>query len=790
MFGNNLKIFFRSLLKQKSYAFINIVGLSTAITVSVLIFLYVFTELSYDNFHHSENVYRIANIVSREGKTESDESHAFISSVGPDLKAEIPEVENYTRHTTKRSVYVKVKDENIKINDLIYADSTFFSFFGFEFLSAPEKKILSKPYELLVTETTAQKLFGKKEVVGETVILNGKNYSIKAVMKDLPPNSHLKFEAIASFESLFREENLYFGWKGGNQYVSYVRFAPNTNPAMIKEKLEGFLDRHINRELSNYNIKFSLIFRPFSELHLNYNGYSKTLKQNLVVFSLVSFLIILITAINFVNLSTAKAGRRLKEVGVKKVLGAKKSSLVKQFISESVFICAISGVLTLIFVELSLSSFYTFLGKKLLLENVFDPIFVLLIISFSVILGILSGIYPAFYLLKFNPAGVFQLRFGKSKERFRNILAGFQFFVTVVLISFVIVLGKQIEYLKNKDLGFKKENLTSVEVTGKLNSNEIEILKNEFKNVPGVLNVAVSTEIPVNGLSKEGYVPEEFSSPLMINILNIDNDFLATYDIRLKRGRKLNDHLKTDINKILVNESLVKKFNWKEDPIGKTIARNGINYEIVGVVEDFNFSSLHRKIEPLKIGINRKSSYNAESSYITLKLAGSEIRETIKLLENKWDKLGKGLKFEISFLDELLDQQYKRELQFGTLMNIFSIISIILAALGLFSLSSFTAELRSKEICIKKVLGASLQKLLMNLSTEYLVLAAVSSVIAVPVAYYLIKIWLADFAFVIQINGFEFVTAVFISATIVIISIGSQVIKTALMNPVDSLRNE
>lgn len=784
MFGNNFKIFVRNLLKQKSFTIINVLGLSIAITSAVLIFLYVYTELSFDNFHNSENVYRISYTGEREGKLAAKEDHIFVSSAGPDLRAEMPEVVDYTRHTTKKLAYAQINGKNLKINNLIYADSTFFNFFGFEFISEQKSKILVNPYELILTETFAKKLFGKSDVVGKSLELNGESFSISAVVKDAPVNSHITFEAIASFETLLLDKNLYFGWNGGNQFISYVRFAQNTSPSDIEVKLKNFLDKHINGWLKPYNIKISLFFRPLNELHLNHNEYSESLKQNLIVFSLIAFLIILIAAINFVNLSTAKAGRRIKEIGVKKVLGVKNSVLVKQFIGESVFISLISGIVSIILIEILLSPFYTFLGKKLLLENVFDPVFLLSVILFSGLIGILSGIYPAFYMLKFNPSGILNLRFGKSKERFRNVLAGFQFFITVMLISFVIVLGKQIDYLKGKNLGFDKENLASIEVAKKLNADETEILKNSYANLPGVSGVTGSSEIPVYGFASNGYFPEGFNSPVILHILKADDKFLEAYNIKLKKGRKLNKLIKSDDTKILVNESLVKMFHWQTNPIGKTIRRNNVNYEIVGVVEDFNFASLHHKIKPLIIGFEKNHKF------ITLKLAGTGIMQTIEDLKEKWNEFDKGIEFEISFLDELLDRQYKREEQFNILINIFSFISIVLAVLGLFSLASFTAELRSKEICIRKVLGAGLRKLLLNLSMEYLLLAGIASVIAIPVAYFLIQMWLEGFSYSINVSGMEFILAIFFSILIVVISIGSQIVKTALMNPVDSLRNE
>ena len=783
MFKNYFKIAYRNLLRNKTYALINLFGLGISIAAVVLIMLYVRFEFSFDNFHKNEDrLYRISVKTYQEGNLRYD-SPIFVPPIGPAMKRDFPEVETYTRFSTDRTSYFYIDKKPIRVSGIIYADSTFFDIFNFEMVSGDRQTALRNPYSIVLTNRTAEKLFGTTDPIGKVVnIDNADDYVVAGIVKTPPANSTVQFNALISFETRYKNPNNFMGWMGGNQYTTYLRLKENARPDYLESKLPGFMWENVNKDLEKYNAKYEPYLQPVRDIHFIETGMT-----NIYIFGAVGVLILLIASINFINLTTAHYTRRVKEVGVRKVVGADRKTLITQFLTETLLLTFIALIIGLVIALAAAPYYRVLMQREFFALNLFDPLQTAALVGLLFLVGILAGSYPAFYLSSIKAAS--SLRSDGTKKvgklSLQNVLIVAQFTISVGLIITTLVVSSQLSFIKNKELGYNKDNILVLSLENESSQLQTVLIKQRLKSIPGIIDISASSQVPSDGFTSNGYVLENSSTSVLINVVDVDHDFLDTYDIKLLDGRNFSKEFSTDREAILVNEALVKSFGWK-DPLERKISRNG-DHKVIGVVDNFNFASLHKEIAPLII---TNKPWGDKFDYLSLRVNTDDYSSLLTALEKEWKSINPTWPFEYNFLDEKIDRVYKLEQNFMKLFFYFSSLAIIIAALGLFSLSSLSTEQRTKEIGIRKVLGASAAGITNLLTKKYLILVAAANLIAWPAAYYLSSKWLEDFAYRINLTPIPFLTAAVIAILITILSVGYRTLKAASMNPVNSIKYE
>ena len=603
----------------------------------------------------------------------------------------------------------------------------------------------------------------------------------------MPSNSDIQFNSIISFSTLYRNPDNFMGWNGGNRYITYVQLNKNTSAEKIDKKFHDFLWLYINKDLSKIGVKYKAYLQPLKDIHLIYNEDSVSLRDNIYIFSAIALFILLIACVNFVNLSTAKGNNRAKEVGIRKVLGAQRKSLVAQFLSESIIICIASLLLSLMLVELLLPWYYNLIDKRLVLSNLIDSNFILFLFAVLIITGVAAGFYPALYLSSYNPASTLKGNIFKGKQRrlLRELLVILQFVISIVLIISTFVIQSQLDFMRTKKLGFSKENIVVIPLINNELKTKHKIFKNELKRISGVINASASSQVPSQGFTKNGYFPQGYNSPLMIHVVDVDDDFLKTFNIKLVKGRNFNNSIQSDENAYIINQTLAKYLNWS-DPLNKTIRRIGI-HPVIGEVKDFNYASLYYKIQPLIITYK---SWQNQFDYISVKIKRDNISGTINSIRKVWKKFVPLIPFNYNFLDQTFNKTYKADIKFRKTFLVFSILAIFVALLGLLGLASYSVELKRKEIGVRKVLGSSVSEIVILLIKEYSRWIIIANIIAYPAAFYLMNKWLQEFAYSVNINFWIFLVSVILVLIIALFTVGIQVMKAAFVNPVESLRNE
>ncbi|MCB0628483.1 MAG: ABC transporter permease [Saprospiraceae bacterium] len=789
MFQNYLKSTFRSLLKNKLYSGINILGLAVGLAAVMLILLYIRFELSYDNFHEQgDQLYRIG-VVTQRGDVPEDDSYVFTPPIGPAMVSEFPEVEQYMRFSTPREAYLSYEKESFRLDALQYADSTLFELFSFNLLAGDATTALKAPYSLVLTEKMSRQIFDRENPIGKVVVLEDNHqYEVKGIVADPPENSHLQFNALVSFSSLFQNPDLHLGWDGGNQYITYIKLAQHARAEDLAAKFPAFMWPHINQKYADFGIALQPYLQPMQKIHLYFNSYSNNLRSNLYIFGAVGLLILIIACVNFINLTTARASRRAKEVGVRKVIGAGRVDLIRQFLGESFLITGISFALALLLVTRLSPLYRQVMEKNLSLSGLTDlpTVGILLLLFFSV--GLIAGSYPAFYLssLKILTTikGPFQKR-GRLNLNLRNILVVFQFAISAILIISTFFITRQLNFLENKELGFDKEQLMVIPLAGQDAGMEIDNLKQAFAQLSQIIHVSAISEIPGKGFTQNGYLPEGMEKPIMIHVADVDAQFLETFGLELSQGRFFDPARPADQSGYLVNEALVKALHW-EEPLGKTISRDG-EHRVIGVVKDFNFAPLYADIQPL---ILTNAPWMERFNYLSLKIAPGNLPATVNEVKKTWDSVLPNAPFDFYFLDDTINQVYRTEMQFRTMFLYFSFLSILIALLGIWGLASFSIEQRVKEVGIRKVLGATIPGLIGLLSGEFLLLIAWALLIAFPLTWYAMRHWLENFAYHTQLSWWIFLLGGSMILTIAWLTVSVKAMKTARTNPVAALKQE
>ena len=801
MLKNYLKITLRTLRKSNVYSFINVFGLSIGMTCCLLILLYVKQELSYDTFYgKADRIYRIAVETTR------PQGQSFCANtpfpLGPAFKDEYPEVDFLSRIFFTENVLVTHGENRFFEDGFAFADRDFFEIFSHTFLSGDEARFLSEPNTLILTASTAEKYFGHEDPIGQVIQFDNQiDFTVTAVIEDVPVNAHFRFNFLASYLSL-NDEIVGFTtdqWGAYSSLYTYVLLSEQAPPDALELKAESFITRHAGEWPG---ITRRVFFQPITDIHLRSHLDDEIEANNdlsnLYIISTIGLFILLIASINFMNLSTARSSRRAREVGIRKALGAVRLQLVGQFLGESILLSVLALALSLAFVELSLPLFSSLVGKEIVFSLVGDPIVPVLLLGLAVVVGVFSGIYPALFLSGYRPATVLKgtnvsVKGSRGGLFLRQILVVSQFGLSIMLIIGTLIVGDQLHFLKNANMGFQKDYTLSIRIFEDSMSEQYETVKSELTAHPNVLHATACYKSPIGdyGLSTSAYPDgRENETSFSIQLNFMDFDYFDQFGLELAAGRSFSEFFPTDEQKaFIVNETLVRVLGYTspEEVIGIVLPTgiNKIDGTIIGVVKDYHIASLHEHIEPLVL-----MHWPDFFSEISVQIQPHDIPETLQFLETTWKRFSPDYPFQYTFLDEHITQLYAPEEQTSEIIGTFSLIAIFVACLGLFGLATFTAQQRTKEIGVRKVLGASVSGIMLLLSKDFLRLVLISFIVAVPVAYVVMNRWLEDFAYRIDISWRVFLPAGLSALLIALLTVSYQSVKAALSNPVQSLGHE
>ena len=794
MLKNYFKIAFRNLWRHKGFSFINIMGLAVGMTAFFLIFLYVHFELSYDSFHtKADRIYRVVSDI----KTPTETLHASGPSwaVPPNAKDEFPEVEAFVRIAANDNVLIRKGDIKFQEDNAMWADSSFFKVFDFKLLKGDPNTALKEPFSVVFTETAAKKYFGKTNPVGQSLLITGDGLPAKVtgVMKDIPENSQIQGDVVLSMSTITQKFNQGLDSQWGNYGAqAYLLLKSGTNAKALEKKFPAFLERRNGDEMKKMQMFPTLFLEPLKDVYLysTRNGSKTGNINNVYIFSIIAVFILLIACINFINLTTARSAERAKEVGIRKVIGADKSQLKRQFIGESIVLCLLAFVLTVILSWFLLPLFNQLAGKTVS-DGIFSqPQYVLLLLATSVGIGLLAGIYPAWVLSSFKPVIVLKGRFstGTRGILLRKGLVIAQFTISIILIIATIIVYNQMTFMRNQDLGFNKDQMMIIDTYGDPAKKSFQ---QSLANIPSVKSTSLAGSVP-GGNNPGAYSEiENIKGDMQIANLDlyfVDFDYINQYKIKMVAGRGFSREFGTDTTQAMVlNEAAVKMFGYNspQQAIGKRFKQWGREGKIIGVMKDFHYRSLQKDIKPLSMRIEPDGC-----NLVSINVSSNNLPSTIAAIENKWKSLIPNRPFSYFFLDEFFNKQYRSEERFGKLFLNFAALAIFISCLGLLGLSSYSTIQRTKEIGIRKVMGASVTSIVNLLSTDFLKLVFLSFFIAAPVAWFFMHKWLLDFAYRININWWAFILAGATAVFIALFTISFQAIKAAISNPVKSLRTE
>jgi putative ABC transport system permease protein len=808
MIKNYFKIAWRNLLKHKAYSGINIIGLAAGLAAFILITLYVQHELSFDRFNtNSDRIYRINNEI-KFGDNHLDLAVAS-PLVGETSKEELPAIEQFTRLRWYGEFLVKKGDENIKEGNVAWADASLFEVFTLPMIAGDPKTALKEPGSIVLTETVARKYFNSTDVVGKTLTINNTaQRKITGVIKDVPENCHFQFTSfIPNIDDPGSKEP---NWAGSQNWNTYILVKQGTNIKDLTTDLNRVYDKHlepqlqkiINKSLKEFNSDgdyFKIHLTKLTDIHLHSaliaELYGSGSLQNIYIFSAIAFFIIVIACINFMNLSTARSSNRAREVGIRKVLGSQKASLVSQFISESLLTVLIAMIIAIVIVYFALPGFNTLIGKSIDKNILFSKEMILPGIGLVIIVGLLAGSYPAFYLSSFIPVKVLKSSKGTgvSKSLLRNALVIFQFSASIILIAGTIIVYNQMDYIRKKDVGYNREQMLIVFNTHHL-GNSVETFRNKLLQINGIDKVAISGYLPVNYTrSNDSFFPNASlatNDAISMQKWTVDENYIPALEMKLVHGRNFSNEMKTDSLGIILNESAAR-FLGGGNIIGKQLYRlideetkQLAVFHVIGVVKDFNFSTFRDQVKPLCF------VYGKDAGSFSVKVHSANIPALLTDIKSLWKSFSPEVPFDYAFMDDAYNQLLEGDEKTGQLFSVFTFFAIFIACLGLFGLATYMAEQRTKEIGIRKVLGASVSGITQLLSKDFLKLIFVAIIIATPIAWYLMNKWLQEFAYRISINAWVFVLTGCVIILIAVLTVSFQAIKAAIANPVKSLRTE
>lgn len=800
MLKNYFKIAFRVMSRSMLFSFINIVGLAVGMACCLLILLWVQNELSFDRFNEkSDRIYRLCI----DGDFGTPMKVPVTSApAGPAMVRDLPEVLDAVRLTPPGQAEMRAGDRFFLVNDILYADASLFTIFSFPLLRGDPANVLEAPYSVVLTRDAAEKYLGDEDPIGQVLHFENETaYTVTGVAENIPHNSHLRFSMARSFKTLEREqEGLNQNW-GGISFVTYLLLDENVTPEAVAAKFPSFVEKYWGPILQAVGGRLAYFIQPLSRIYL-FSDFSDIVPGQgdiayVYLFLGIALFVLLIACVNFINLSTARAAVRANEVGVRKTFGAARSGLVRQFLGESLIFSLIAMVLGIGLVFLTLPAFNSLAGRHLTPATLGRPWFLISLVSMVGLVGLVAGIYPAFVLSGFRPVQVLRGR-GKSPATgvaFRRLLVVVQFTISIALIIGTLTISSQLNYVRNKKLGFDKEQVVILPRMDDALRQNYASARQQLLGIPGVVAVAASSQVPGRAYSASAFYPEGFSDdqPQMLQTMSVGVHFIPMMGIDLVEGRNFSETMSTDSEEaVIINQSAVRKFGW-DRAVGKRFRRpdTGSNEErpplrtVTGVVSDFHLRSLRNRIDPLFLTLGEGSL-----EWILARIEARDIPGTLDRLEGAWKELAPNRAWEFRFLDEAFEDLYRSDSRLGNLTMTFSLLAVFIGCLGLFGMSAFTAQRRTKEIGIRKVLGASIPTLIRLLSRETLILVGIANLIAWPAAFFLMHRWLAGFAYRTGLNPLTFLLAAGISLAVALLTVSYQSVKAALYDPVRSLRYE
>jgi putative ABC transport system permease protein len=812
MIRNYFLIAVRNIIRDKVFSAINIVGLAVGITCFLALFLFVQDELTFDQTQSAFDPSQICRVYSKLVMNGSEDTNSKTAQVlGPILQQNYPEVKSFTRIGYFRPRAFKYKDKLFRSGSIYAVDSTFFKIFALPFIEGDPATALVEPNSIVLTETAAKRIFGNESPVGKLLPTeSGQNFKVTAWVKDFPRKSHFHCDYLESLSTYKVNENWMDHW-----FTTYLVLQPGTDVADFEKKIQKVVVDNVGPEIQKLlgvtinqfranGGAYSLHLQPFSSIYL-YSQHDYGIDLNTewgnmrtsdirytYMFSAIAIFILILAVINFMNLSTAKSARRAREVGVRKTFGSARSLLIFQFIGEAILTSTIAMLLAVFILTLLLPSFNNLLEKDLSLVIINTYWTAPILIGFTILVGVLAGSYPSFYLSSFVPAKVLKGDSPESrKSMLRNGLVIFQFGISICLLIGTFVVKKQLDFIQNKNLGFNKEHLLSINNSNRL-GDHLEAFREALLKNANIVSATNSSRMFTTGIPGDGFLfnKKTGTDPVLCQYIITDYDFLKTFHIDLKQGRFFSKEFPTDVDAVVVNEAMVAAFPT-DDVIGKelvslTANNNGHSYKIIGVVKDFNYESLHTKVRPLALHLERKD-YPADINF-TVRMASDDMSKTIDYISDTWKEIAPSEAMHYNFVDDNLARLYVAEQKTNVVSVIFSSVAIFIACIGLFGLAAFVAEQRTKEIGIRKVLGATSRQIVLLLSREFAVWVLISNIMAWPVAWYVMNVWLENFAFHTEMSVSYFLIAGIVTFLIASITVGFHAVKAAQANPVASMK--
>ena len=802
MIFNYFKIALRHIKKFKTFSFINIAGLAIGMACCILILFYIKDEMSFDRYHkNAARIYRVVDSFDVPGGIVAD--FALTSApIGPTLKEDFQEVEDAVRFIPRRRMVAQGEKKYYE-NGLFYADVSLFNIFTFPLLKGNPQSALEAPNTVVISETIALKYFGNEEAINRTLDIDEKEFVVTGVMKNMPKNSHFYAGIFASLKTLEEnpslQENYFQNWVR-HEFYTYILLKEDASAENLQAKLPAFIEKYAAQQVQTFlGGSLSSHLQPLNQIHL-YSDLQVEISPNsdikyVYIFSVIAFFILLIACFNFMNLATARAANRSKEVGLRKVVGASRPQLVKQFLGESLLYTLFAQLLAITIVFFALPYFNSLTDKAIQLDYFTDLFLVGFIILILFFVGIISGSYPAFFLSRFQPAHVLKrtLSPGSQRPTLRKALVVLQFGISIILIISTAVVFNQLDFLRNRKLGFNKEHVVAVPIRANSIRQNAEQIKFELKQNPNIVSATIANALPGGNAAGDviRLVTEEGRKTFTLRMIYTDHDYIKTMGIGMAQGRDFSKAMSTDADEaFIINEAAAREMQLI-DPLkavleyGFSETEVGKRGRIVGVVNDYQFQSLKEEITPLVIQI-----WPSSASVFAIRIQPTNIPDTLKFIETKWRQFDPAHPYEYSFMDETFDQMYKSEERMGQILSTFSILAIFIAALGLFGLALLMVETRTKEIGVRKVLGASAGNIFVLISKEFAILVLIANIFAWPAAYVLMRKWLQSFAYCIDIGILVFVLSAVLAFAIALLTVSFQAIKAAAANPADALRYE
>jgi putative ABC transport system permease protein len=789
MLKNLIKTAIRHIVKHFGYSILNILGLTLGITSALFLIIYVADEVSYDRYHEkADRIYRVSSKI-----TEPDDQFTWnVAQIpfGPQVVQDYPEVQSFVRFINMPRALYKYEDKEFNEENFFYVDSTLFDIFTYEVVKGEVKSALLEPNKIILTERIAARYFGSTDPIGKTLTAGTNTYEVTGVIKDVPSNSHFRFEAVASRNNLPKQ----LGSWGNFGVFTYLLFPENSEVKAFETKMQEMYTAYMKTIFEPLNISIVYILEPITRIHLYSTNAGEPEPTGSItyvyIFAIVALFLVLIAAMNYMNLATARSARRAREVGLRKVVGSRRGPLVLQFLSESIVFTIISLIISVVLLIILLPKFNLLAGKSFDLHVIYSPVVLLSLLGVILVVGILGGSYPAFFLSRFSPVTVLkgEITHGSAGSMFRKVLVVIQFIVSVIMIICTLVVFRQLNYLKTMDQGFDQRNVLSLELNRAM-VQKYPVLKQNLLENPNIKYVSSTNTAVGQGSGKLVFNVEtdQGMSQRGINFAIVDHDFIKALGIKVIEGRDFQQDMPSDtLTGVVVNETFVKRMGWTA-PIGKKIESYGGNFitaRVIGIIHDYHQTGMYNEIESLLL------AYRTRNNVIYIKLSGNETQPTLNFIESKWKEVFPGQPFNYTYLTESLNNQFEADENRGLIFSLFTILAILIACLGLFGLASYMAEQRTKEIGIRKVFGANERIIMRLIAKDFLILVTIGIAIAVPVAYYFMNNWLQNYVYKTKIGVPLFLIAALLTILITFITISYKAYQAAVMNPARSLKTE